>query len=117
MKFLANENVPSLACQQLKRDGVNIVSVLEVTAGAKDEDVISLALRENRAIITFDKDFGELVFAKKVKVPGIILLRFPPESASFVASKIRELLANKDISLENHFVVVEEDRIRTRLIK
>ena len=37
--------------------------------------LMNLAEKENRILITNDKDFGELVFRFKMRAPGIILLR------------------------------------------
>lgn len=117
MKFLADENIPLEVCKRLVKKNIDIVSVSEIAAGASDKEIISLAQKNKRAIITFDKDFGELVFSEKVKIPGIILLRFFPRSSNFILKKIEELLSSEEITLEKHFIVVEEDRIRIREIK
>ena len=53
----------------------------EVTPGISDLLVLSRATAERRTLITFDKDFGELVFRVGLKPPsGIILIRIlaPP---------------------------------------
>lgn len=117
MKFLANENIPLEACRKLKEKGIDIVSIAEFSAGASDKEVISLALKEKRSLITFDKDFGELVYKQKVKVAGIVLLRFSPKSPGYVFEKLAELLDQREIPLKNHFVVVEDNRVRSREIK
>lgn len=117
MKFLADENIPIKVCNRLRQEDVDIISILEIAKGAKDEEVISLAKSENRIIITFDKDFGELVFRKRTKVRGVVILRLTPKSPDFIFQKIRALLLNSEITLENNFVIVEEDRIRLREIK
>jgi predicted nuclease of predicted toxin-antitoxin system len=116
MKFLADENIPVQVCLRLRKKGIDIISVSEVAAGASDTDVVSRALKENRAVMTYDTGFGELVFKKKRKVPAVILLRFSPRSPSFVFKKIADLLLREDIPFEDSFVVVESDRVRTRKI-
>lgn len=83
-----------------------------------DEEVLKLAQKEGRILITFDRDFGELVFREGVRVKGIILLRFAPRSPEYIATRIESLLKTKEITFERQFVVVTESRIRvTPLMK
>jgi predicted nuclease of predicted toxin-antitoxin system len=47
-------------------------------AGSNDEEVLEIAMKEERILITFDKDFGELAFKKGLPAAcGIILFRVP----------------------------------------
>jgi len=46
--------------------------------------------------MTFDKDSGELIFRKKLKVLGLILLGFSPLSPGHVAERIESILSRKD---------------------
>ena len=62
----------------LKDGNLDITSVAEVSPGLSDTAVIEHANSEKRVIITFDKDFGELISREKLKVEGLILLRIPP---------------------------------------
>ena len=52
-KFLADENVPLKAVKALKRKGLDIVSVIELSPGLKDKEVLNLAKqrRENHSDI------------------------------------------------------------------
>jgi len=43
MKFLADENIPSKAVEALRKRGIDIVSILDVAQGLKDERVLSTA--------------------------------------------------------------------------
>lgn len=117
MRFLADENVPLQVCELLAKRDIDIVSVSEASPGASDQEIILLAKKEQRAIITFDKDFGEWAFKAKVKTTAIILLRVSPRSPEFISDKIKALLSDTSIPLEKHFTVVEETRVRTRKLK
>ncbi|GEM_PF-1482840 len=55
MKFLADENFPLDSYKALKEEGLDIKSVLEVKAGLSDEEVLSLAFKEGRTLLTFGK--------------------------------------------------------------
>jgi len=86
-KLLADENVPLKAVEILREKGVDVASVTELSPGLKDREVLDLARREGRIIVTFDKDFGELVVRERAKAKGLILLRFVPRSPQQVAEK------------------------------
>jgi len=111
--LLANENIPLKTCEELKSEGIDILSVREIAPGAPDEEVIRIANEGERILITFDKDFGKLVFRQKVMVKGVILLRIPPISSSMISENIKKLLLRNDIKLKGHFTVVEVDKIRS----
>jgi predicted nuclease of predicted toxin-antitoxin system len=62
MRFLADENIPGDAVAEIEAAGHDIVWVRTLAPGSKDEDVLAWAVREERIILTFDKDFGELAW-------------------------------------------------------
>lgn len=62
MKFLANENIPRISVLLIRNTGYDIVSVGDEFPGISDPEVIAFANAEERTIITFDSDYGELIF-------------------------------------------------------
>jgi predicted nuclease of predicted toxin-antitoxin system len=62
MRFLADENFPRPALEALLKAGWDVVSIAEECPGVPDEDVAALCAAQERILLTFDKDFGELVF-------------------------------------------------------
>jgi len=71
VRVLADENVPKKAVEALRERGHDVLWVAEVAPGSKDEEVLALAIREGRILLTFDKDFGERAFLPvKDFVPG-----------------------------------------------
>ena len=117
MKFLANENIPKSVWGELMREEHDVSSIANTSPGANDKTVIEIAQNEDRIILTFDKDFGELVFKKKTNVKGVILLRIAPKSVNFVLERLRDLFSRSEIEFENSFLVVEEDKVRLRRLK
>ena len=67
-KLLADENVPLRAVEALRKKGVDVVSVIGFSPGLSDKEVLDLASRESRVIVTFDKDFGEPVVKERTRV-------------------------------------------------
>ena len=112
MRFLADENVPLLAVERLRAMGFDIASAAEQMAGEADALVLEAASRDDRIVITFDKDFAELVFpARREVAAGGILLRVRPRSAEEVASLLVGLLTS-DRVWHGYFSVVDHRRIR-----
>ena len=57
----------------------------ELTNQSHDPDVIEQAYREDRLLLTEDKDFGWHVFVSHAASTGIMLIRFPSQARSALA--------------------------------
>lgn len=83
-RYLANENFPAVMVRQLRRQGHDVLHAAETLVSAPDNEVLQAALSQDRVLLTFDRDFGELVFRyRKPPAPGIVLFRLgslPPEA-------------------------------------
>lgn len=114
MKFLVDESVEYRVVLDLKEKGFDIASVASDFPSLKDKRVLSRAEREERILITNDKDFGELIFRQKLPHKGVILLRLPDETAQAKIEKLDFLLKSYGNKLKDNFVVVTKDRVRIR---
>lgn len=114
MKVLANENFPQAAVQALRRAGHDVLWARTGMPGAPDEDVMARAGSESRLLVTFDQDFGELVYRRGLPPPaGVVLFRFAAPSPEQVAARaVTVLLSRSDWA--GQFAVVEETRVRLR---
>ena len=109
---LANENVPGDVVAALLADGHDVTWMRNVGPGSPDDRVLALAFTENRIVLTFDKDFGELAFRRgQSATPGVILLRPRLRSPDHLVRFTRAVLAQDHI-WEGHFAVAEEGRLR-----
>ncbi len=63
------------------------VSVWEFRLGMSDEEVVELAIRESRIIITLGKDCGRIALLKP-NVLGIILLGMPPLNPQYIVKRL-----------------------------
>ena len=116
MLLLADENFPGDAVRALREQGHDVVWACEEISGSSDEQLLALSLAENRVLMTFDKDFGELVFrAGRSASYGIILFRFRLKSPEFVRVMVLSVI-NSEVDWTKHFCVVEESRMRMRLL-
>lgn len=114
MRFLADENFPGPAVAALKAAGHDVAWVRHSRAGATDAEVLEWAAREERILLTFDKDFSEL--AVRTALPrncGIILLRTPMPPQGDTGRRLAETISARD-DWPGHFSVVEAGRVRMR---
>ena len=112
MHILANENFPGEAVIALRQLGHNVVWVRTDAPGSSDLEVLERAQAEDRIIVTFDKDFGELAFRRRLPaLSGIILFRIQPSSPVYVARLALAALETR-VDWAGYFAVVQEDRIR-----
>lgn len=72
--WLANENIPVPAIARLRAGGWDVRSIAEGAASATHPAVLDLARPEGRWLVTFDRDYGELVFRRNLAPPPVILL-------------------------------------------
>ncbi|MFZ5971419.1 MAG: DUF5615 family PIN-like protein [Bacteroidota bacterium] len=62
MKFLANENFSIKSVLYLREKGFDVSAIGLDNPSTQDEAVMNLASLEDRTILTFDRDYGELIF-------------------------------------------------------
>jgi predicted nuclease of predicted toxin-antitoxin system len=114
MKFLANENFPLDAVTALRQLGHEVVWIRTESPGVTDEVVLARAIAENRVLLTFDKDFGELAFRRGLPaVCGIMLFRTTATSGPEAAHKVVAAVSSR-MDWPGHFTVVDDQRIRMR---
>jgi len=56
MKLLANENIPIGTVRQLRELGHDVLAISQTCPGVTDDVVLGLAHREQRTLLTFDRD-------------------------------------------------------------
>ena len=114
MRFLVDENFPYDAVVALRKAAHDVVWIREVAPGINDENVLERVQVEERVLLTFDKDFGELAFYTKLPAScGIILFRIPVPSSLYVA-RVAVAAIESRTDWAGHFSVIEERRIRMR---
>ena len=95
-----------------EKKGHDVAWIREDARGSSDEQVLARAQQEERILITFDKDFGELAFRSKLPATsGVILFRISTPSSQHIARIAVQAIANRT-DWAGHFSVVEDHRIR-----
>jgi len=123
MKLLVDENAPRTIIEALRNYGYDLLWIREYRRGIADEEIVRLSVSENRIILTFDKDFGELIYRKtkssvseanrvRMNTPGVILARIP--NNQICKERILEFLKEQGNKLRGYFTVLTENRTRRR---
>lgn len=90
----------------------DVLFVGDILKGAIDEAVLEFAEKEERILITDDKDFGRLIFMLEKPSSGVIFLRTSTTDAEKRFKILVEVLRMLDV--KGKFVIVREDRVRIR---
>ena len=115
MKWLADENFPIPAFHVLVKSGLDIQHIAFESPSISDVAVIEYAVLSQRIILTFDSDFGTLIFHKGYAPPGVVYFRiydFTPDEPAKIFMQLLEL----PLTFEGNFITVEKEKIRQRTI-
>ena len=113
-KLLLDENIGSVVAARLRQEGYDFVSVFEEMRGAEDAAVLAQAIKEQRVVVTLDRDFGALIFRDSKHHVGVLYLRLRKESAEHITKVLLNVLFEHGEELQGKFVVVSDYRIRIR---
>ncbi len=112
--LLANENIPAPTVRVLRAAGVDVTSVTESMASSTDRRVLAHARSHGLWLLTMDRDYGELVFAREARPPpAIVYLRQGPETPTELGATVLALLSDADF-VRGHLVVVRGRTVRRR---
>ena len=115
MKFLANENVPFSSITHLKSIGYDIKAIGIDNPSITDEQVMQIAIAENRTIITYDSDYGELIFKHGYRPEaGVIFIRLQPEDPLETARILETLIFKNILSFDKNLTVIDSNSIRQK---
>lgn len=114
--LLVNENFPVPSLKSLRAAGFDVLAVAEDMPGASDRTVLEHSRMLQRWLVTFDRDYGELVFLRQLPPPpSIIYIRQEPIPPDAPAEWLKSLLS--DPALEaGYFITLGSKTIRRRAL-
>jgi predicted nuclease of predicted toxin-antitoxin system len=113
MRIVADENFPFPSVRAMRQMGIDILSIQQSFPGFSDTEVLRVAVREKRILLTFDRDFGDRIFHKgEPPPPGVVLLRFRPVSPLEPSEILPSIL--EETTLEGNFTVITRRDVRQR---
>lgn len=118
MKLLVDEALQDEVAQRLAAAGHDVAHVrLRGLAGHTDDEVMTLAIEEDRVLITTDTDFGTILALSGAAGPSVLLLRGVGDSVDQRVDAITDVLPRIEHELsDGAVIVVEEDRYRVRFL-
>jgi predicted nuclease of predicted toxin-antitoxin system len=118
MKFLLDENISPQTANFLRRLNFDVKSILEEKLSQlEDYEIVKLAKKDKRVILTFDLDFGETYyFWEKGKI-CVIILRLKDQTIESVNKILggfikKHTLNPKSRKIDNKLIILEEDKER-----
>ena len=112
MWFLADESCDFAVVRALRATDHDVLAVAELASGSDDAMVMDMACRENRVLLTEDKDFGQLVYAHSQRSSGVILIRYPTSARKTLSNAVVALVSEFGNDLISSFVVMSPGRVR-----
>jgi predicted nuclease of predicted toxin-antitoxin system len=112
MRFLADEGCDFAVVRGLRSDGHDVLAICELQERSIDREIIEMAYREGRILLTEDKDFGWLAYVAKVSNPGVVLIRFPAWARGSLATSVSALVAQFGSQLHGAFAVLRPGWVR-----
>jgi predicted nuclease of predicted toxin-antitoxin system len=115
MRWLADENIPRPAIVWLRMRGEDVESVSEVSPNLDDEAVLKMARVRDRMVLSFDRDFGDLIFRHgAVPARAVIYLRLNPPDPAALDSLLAGLIEMGEGALDGRFTVISTTGMRQR---
>ncbi len=114
-KILTDENISPKVVRALRSLGLDVLDVKEqLWYGKEDEELLDIAYRDQRFVLTHDADFGTLAVNEGKSYHGILYLRLMNLKSTNVI-RVCEQVFRKDLDVSpGTIIVIEETRIRIR---
>ena len=118
MRLKLDENIGRRGLELLKASGHDVMTVWDQgLRGVTDEELFEVCAAEGRALITLDRDFGQVTRFPPERSAGIVVLDVGPRTTlQEIIGRLQDFLA----ILENQSVagalwIVEPGRVRVHL--
>jgi predicted nuclease of predicted toxin-antitoxin system len=114
MKFLVDESSDARIRDYLNSRCHDATSIaVDHQCALPDEEVLAIAVKEQRILITNDRDVGELIFRLQRPHCGVVFFRTPPVSWDQKRIWLDRVIRDYRNQL-GQFIVVAEHSIRVR---
>jgi predicted nuclease of predicted toxin-antitoxin system len=116
VKLLVDVGVGRVVEKWLASAGHDVLAVRNLNAAMKDHEVLAIAARDRRVVITMDKDFGELVIRSRKDHAGILLLRLDDADSAEKLQIVRHIFEDHADILTGNYCVYQKGRLRVRRV-
>ncbi len=117
LRFLVDVGVGKTIETYLNDKGFDTKAVRDINPRMSDKEIIRMAAKEDRIIITLDKDFGELVYHLSMEHSGILLLRLEDATGPEKLQVVKHIISHYSQRLANCFCVYQNQKFRIRKMR
>jgi predicted nuclease of predicted toxin-antitoxin system len=115
MRFLLDQSADFRLAAFLRERDHDVTAIgRDYPSGLADEDVLAIAERERRILITSDREFGELVVRYGAAHAGVILFRLNESDIQIKRLWLGRVLDRYGDDLPD-FIVITDHAVRVRL--
>jgi predicted nuclease of predicted toxin-antitoxin system len=118
VKFKLDENIGGRGLDLIRASGHDVMTVRDQgLQGVADERLFEICTAEGRALITLDRDFGQVLRFPPEKSAGIIVLEIGPRATlQGILDRLRDLLEVVETrAVAGALWIVEPGRVRIHL--
>ena len=118
MKFKLDENIGRRGLEFLTSSGHDVKTARrQELGGATDEELFKACAVEGRALVTLDRDFGQVLRFPPEKTAGVVILEVGPHATlRAILDRLRDLLAVLETRpLAGALWIVEPGRLRIHI--
>ena len=114
MRIVADESIDGRIIDRLRLAGHDILAIAESAPGTPDDLGLTKSDAAGVLLLTADKDFGELVYRRRMAHCGVVLLRQSGLPIDVRAEVVLAVLASHASELAAAFTVIAPESIRIR---
>jgi len=114
LKLLVDVGVGKAVEKWLKTQGHDVLAIRDLNPRMPDLDILALAVREERLVVTMDKDFGELVYRSGQPHAGVLLLRLEEARSDEKVAVVEKVFRKHEKQLFGNFSVYQRGQLRIR---
>ena len=114
MRFLADAHISVEMVAMIRDLGHDCSDSSAIPPRMPYVDVLRMAARQGRVVVTSDKDFGELVFVHRIACPGVVLIRVALADEADRIVHVRSVWPTVLSRLPGSFITITPSGIRVR---
>ena len=111
MRFLARRGVSITTVQALRAATHDAVHLREEgLIRLPDPDIVAKAAQEQRVVLTFDLDFGDILAAARTGAPSVIIFRLRNQTPAAVNPRLFRVISDCESELASGAIIIVEDQ-------
>ena len=118
MRLIADVHISPRTVNFLNTLGHDVISSDSVLpVDAPDEEIVELAARQGRAVLTQDLGFSAIVASSRSAIPSLVSLRLSRPLVDVVNQRLEQVLPTLEDDVAVGVIAsVEDERVRIRLL-